>query len=214
MTSLFVRHRYIAVKIGALALLLLSGGCDTLKEQAGLTKRAPDEFTVVTKAPLVLPPDFTLRPPKPGAKRPQEVQPGERALNVVLNSANGGKADGKQVREFVRKKLATTGGTGEASDGQLSKSERSLLGKAGALEADSSIRETVNRETTLLAEKDSSFTDRLIFWQKRPPFGSTVDAGKEDQRLRETAAKGEKPNTGTVPVIRHRQRGILEGLFN
>src|SRR3954471_11538880 len=42
-------------------------GCDTLRNAAGLTKKSPDEFAVTTKAPLVIPPDFNLRPPTPGA---------------------------------------------------------------------------------------------------------------------------------------------------
>ena len=57
----------------ASVMLLGLSACDTLKEQAGLTKKAPDEFTIITKAPLVMPPDFSLRPPRPGAKGPQEI---------------------------------------------------------------------------------------------------------------------------------------------
>ena len=48
--------------IAALALVLVLSSCEGLKKQIGLAKSAPDEFTVVTKAPLILPPDFTLRP--------------------------------------------------------------------------------------------------------------------------------------------------------
>ena len=194
-----------------LALLLLTAGCDTLKEQAGLTKRAPDEFTVVTKAPLVMPPDFSLRPPKPGTKRPQEVQPGDRARSVVVQSTGGQRVGPAQAQQLARNTLSASGGSAAAAP--VSESERTLLSKAGALGADSSIREAVNRETTLMAEKDASFADRLIFWQERPPFGSTLDAGLENQRLREAAAKGEAPNAGTTPVIQHRKRGVLEGIF-
>ena len=186
-------------------------GCDTIKEQAGLSKRAPDEFTVVTKAPLVMPPDFSLRPPRPGSKRPQEVQPGDKARDVVLQSTGTGRVGPADARLAAQASLTASGRP--AQGGEVSQSERSLLSKAGALESDPSIRETVNRETTQLAEKDSSFTDRLIFWQDRPEFGSTVDASAESQRLREAAAKGEAASGGATPVIQHRKRGILEGLF-
>ena len=37
------------------------------RDEAGLTKQSPDEFAVVTKAPLIIPPNFNLRPPSPGA---------------------------------------------------------------------------------------------------------------------------------------------------
>ncbi|MEE1554691.1 MAG: DUF3035 domain-containing protein, partial [Alphaproteobacteria bacterium] len=56
--------------IGTAALLSGLSACDTFKEQVGLTKNAPDEFTVLAKAPLVMPPDFSLRPPRRGAQRP------------------------------------------------------------------------------------------------------------------------------------------------
>jgi hypothetical protein len=35
-----------------------------------MSKRAPDEFAVVRRAPLIVPPDYDLRPPDPGAPRP------------------------------------------------------------------------------------------------------------------------------------------------
>ena len=41
--------------------------CDSARETLGLNKRAPDEFAVVPRAPLVLPPNYDLRPPEPGA---------------------------------------------------------------------------------------------------------------------------------------------------
>ena len=47
-------------------------GCDSTKQALGMGKNPPDEFQVVTHAPLSMPPDFNLVPPKPGETRPQE----------------------------------------------------------------------------------------------------------------------------------------------
>src|ERR1700759_3338402 len=58
--------------IGAVLLLAGCGGND-LSRTFGLTRDAPDEFTVTTRAPLSMPPDFSIRPPQPGAARPQEL---------------------------------------------------------------------------------------------------------------------------------------------
>jgi len=38
-------------------------GCEGIRQATGAAKLPPDEFTVLTKAPLVLPPDYNLRPP-------------------------------------------------------------------------------------------------------------------------------------------------------
>ena len=198
--------------VAAVVILLLGfSACDTLKEQAGLTKKAPDEFTVITKAPLIMPPDFSLRPPRPGARGPQEVQPREAARAALFSAGRGGKATAAQAQQARRNVL--TGAAEKDSKGKPVGAELTLLRKAGALDADPSIRQLVNGETSVLEEKDASFTDRLLFWQTKVDFGSLVDAGKEAQRLREAAAVGESADKNKTPVIKRRKRGLLEGIF-
>ena len=201
---------FYRIAIAAVPLLTLTS-CAALKEQAGLTKKAPDEFTVITKAPLVKPPNFSLRPPRPGAKRPQVLQPSEQARKTLLEAGSDRRATAEYARNTGRNTLA--GVIGEKRLGKPGKAEQALLQKAGATGADSSIRQIVNRETSVLAEKDASFTDRLIFWQKKQLSGSTVDARKEARRLREIAAAGKTPATRKTPLIKRRKRGLLEGIF-
>ena len=201
--------------VGLLAMTV--GACDSIRDNLGLTKQAPDEFSVVTKAPLILPPDYTLRPPQPGAARPQERVPQEQARAALTQSgsaaANSGQANigqagsdragGDQVR------LPTAAG----APGRTSSGELALLQLAGAADADPSIRRIVNEETSQLVEKDKSFTDRLIFWQTQPPFGTVVNAEKEARRLRDNAAIGKSVTEGTTPTIERKKRAIFEGIF-
>jgi hypothetical protein len=52
---------------------------------AGLAGRdRPDEFAVQRQAPLVVPPDFALVPPQPGAPRPAEGTAAQQALDVLF----------------------------------------------------------------------------------------------------------------------------------
>ena len=201
---------FYRITIAAVPLLTLTS-CAVLKEQVGLTKKAPDEFTVITKAPLVKPPNFSLRPPRPGAKRPQVLQPSEQARKTLLGGGFDGRATAEHARNTGRNTLRAVRGTNRL--GKVGKAEQALLQKAGATGADSSIRQIVNRETSVLAEKDSSFADRLIFWQEKQPSGSTVDARKEARRLREIAAAAKPRDMGKTPVIKRRKRGLLEGIF-
>ncbi len=53
----------------------------------------PDEFAVQRQAPLVVPPDFNLAPPAPGAPRPAEGTASEQALEAIF----GGPAARSQV---------------------------------------------------------------------------------------------------------------------
>ncbi len=68
----------------ATAGAMLAGCSGGVQESLGLKKKAPDEFAVVRNAPLSLPPNFSLLPPKPGAvgegREPQRDQ--ARALLV------------------------------------------------------------------------------------------------------------------------------------
>jgi len=180
------------LRLGAIGLAATAlAACEGIKDQLGLGKKAPDEFSVVTKAPLVMPPDFTLRPPRPGAEPTQEAQPRQLAREALVGGRPSVIAD---------RNLSSPG-------------ESALLRKAGATDADASIRDIINRETTQLVSKDKSFADALIFWRKPEPPGSVIDAEKEQARLRENAAIGKTPAEGEVPVIKRKKKALLEGLF-
>jgi hypothetical protein len=184
---------------GSLAL----GGCTETRKAIGWDKSPPDEFRVMSRAPLSIPPDFGLRPPTPGAPRPQEGTTTDQARSAVT----GGRTP-----------LRTTGAGPAAAtpvqrQGSRSNGEEALLSRAGADRIDPTIRTTVDREARAMADADRSFTDRLIFWRQPDPPGTVVDPQREQQRIRENQALGRAPTDGDTPIIRRRQRGILEGLF-
>jgi len=56
-------------------------------------RERPDEFAVQRQAPLVVPPDFTLTPPEPGAPRPAEGTASEQALEALF----GGPAERSEI---------------------------------------------------------------------------------------------------------------------
>tara|TARA_A100001391_G_scaffold101953_4_gene67851 strand:+ start:31496 stop:31903 length:408 start_codon:yes stop_codon:yes gene_type:complete len=52
----------------------------------------PDEFAVQRQAPLVIPPDFDLTPPDPGAPRPTEGTAAQQALETLFGGESGRSA--------------------------------------------------------------------------------------------------------------------------
>ena len=68
---------------------LLLTACSDWKRTLGIEKTPPDEFAVESRAPLTIPPDFNLRPPQPGAGRPQEVSSADRARNAIETAGPG-----------------------------------------------------------------------------------------------------------------------------
>jgi hypothetical protein len=198
-------ERAIAGAACAVVVAMALSGCEKARETFGFTKQPPDEFAILTRAPLVVPPDYGLRPPAPGAQRPQEKEVRDQARETVIGKT-AGSATQAQIAAAVS--VSPAAGAPAVTDG-----ERALLTKAGALEPDPTIRRTIDRESSLLAEEDSSFIDRLIFWQEKPEPGTVVDPDAESKRIRESVAMGEAPTKGDTPVIKRRKKGWLEDIF-
>ena len=168
----------------AAALLAAAGlaGCDSASKAFGLSKVTPDEFRVVTKAPLTLPPDYSLRPPAPGEPRPQELQPESAARQALVGQRAG------DVR----------------SDG-----ERIFVSKAGADHADPLVRYVVDDEFGNLAHKDKSFADYVMFWKKgqsaSPPAGELTDQDQSQPLDPAVEEKRLQALTGGKTIIIARQ---------
>jgi Protein of unknown function (DUF3035) len=146
----------MSIKRAAVLTVLVAStavaGCQTTRQALGLTKVAPDEFRVVTKAPLVVPPDYSLRPPSPGEPRPQELQPESQARQALL---------GQRAAE-------------ERSEG-----EKLLATKAGADTADPMIRYVVDDQFGSIAHKDTGFANWVMFWRRGKPAAPPVTGSAE-----------------------------------
>lgn len=132
------RSAFIRTAIGLALIAAVTSGCAGFGRAVGGGKNPPDEFAVTTKAPLVVPPDYALRPPKPGETRPEELAPSERARQVLM---------------------------GDAEAPPPSPGEQYILMKANALNADANIRNVLNAESGGRAEKERSLANQLIFWK-------------------------------------------------
>lgn len=189
-----IRPRAVApaLSCGAVALcgVIALGGCsENMTRTFGLTRDAPDEFTVTTRAPLSMPPDYNIRPPRPGAPRPQE------------------QSDRQQAEEALVPQLALG-----APKGGMSAGQEALLAQSGP-SAPADIRRRVDQDAATEAGNDS-FVDKLLYWRKPDIIGAQVDPTKESQRLRQNAALGESPSTGDTPIIQPKKTGWFQNLFS
>ena len=182
-----VHHRCLRILVPSLVALALGlSGCDQMKKSLGYTKNPPDEFAVRSRAPLSVPPDFRVRPPAPGAERPQE--PSRR--NAAQSLITGRQAPAEPARDAgaLRKLLVLDS-------------------------ADPEIRERLNREGGVFVHEDRTFVDRLLFWNDEDPDDPVLDPQKEQQRLRRNAAAGRPMTEGETPTIERRKSGLLDRLF-
>ncbi len=166
-----------AVSFLLMAILAL-GACSSAKDKLGLTKQSPDEFAVVKRAPLSMPPNYSLRPPRPGAPRPQEQSPEQEARQTVF-------------------------GQGEDSyEAQATGNDAAFLNKAGAANPDPSIRTKVDSETATLAEKERPVVKRILGMDSpaQAPT-SVVNAKEEAERLKSNKEKGKPVTEGETPSV-------------
>jgi hypothetical protein len=165
------------MRISAVALLVclpLAAGCGDLRDAAGLTKKSPDEFAVTTKAPLVIPPDFNLRPPMPGAAPTNQVDPGNAAQLAMFSS---------QDPQTVASNMS----------GNYSMSEKMLLANAGVQNADPGVRAKLQSDVRAMQAADASFTDKVLGASPTPYTGQPVNAdaeiGKRNGKRQQAAPK-------------------------
>jgi len=118
-------RKLVSIATG-LGLAVLLAGCG----HGGMNRVRPDEFAVARQAPLVIPPDFSLTPPQPGAARANDVSPNAQALDALFG--------GKSAR---------------------SASESATLDSAGADSADAGIRSAAGDPGTAVVDKGSTTRD-------------------------------------------------------
>lgn len=160
-----------------LALCLAVSGCDTIKEKVGLTRRAPDEFAVMQRAPLEMPSDFNALPkPMPGAPRPQDMAAKDQAKHVIL----GG--------DVVTRENESSG-------------ENALLQQAGANQVNGNIRAQLDKEATETDNSKVPVVKRWLGLDKDEPKGKVVDPVAEAKRIQDAKKAGKSVTTGATPSL-------------
>jgi hypothetical protein len=93
-----MRKTSLILALSASAMLSACGG------SSGLFNRdRPDEFAVQRQLPLVVPPDFSLTPPQPGAPRPANSNSQSQTLDALFG--------GQSPRSEIEKNATSRAGT-------------------------------------------------------------------------------------------------------
>ncbi len=163
---------------------LAATGCASMSRTLGMEKSTPNEFNILTKPPLVVPPEYNLRPPRAGE------------LNV----------EEKYATVAARKALL-----GEIDPAKPSQGEAVLIAKAGGGRADPAVRVIIDGQNSI-ERKNRGFSDRILFWRNGKavgPDGQPLDPDQEARRQRAVQSA-----TGGNPVeIKRRPGGAkLPGL--
>ena len=99
----------------------------------------PDEFNVVKKAPLTVPPEYSLRPPEIGDVRPIEVDPTRQSAQVFAFGTDIGQ--------------------------NASRVEQVLVARAGAVAVSPIIRDVIDYDESGLLRKGRTITNAVTSYQ-------------------------------------------------
>ena len=132
-------HTFLVLSIVSISLM----GCGSeLAKVLGTNKMPPDEFTILTKPLLIIPPEYNLRPPAEGEVRP-EPQQSSRELQAILF------------------------GNSSASD-QFSTSELNVMTGSGVGESIPNIREVLDSEMRDVEDADESVKAQILNSGSKP----------------------------------------------
>ncbi len=167
----------------ALGLLLATGllaGCgnNTVQELAGVSRDGPDEFQVVRRAPLTMPPDFNLRPPREEiAERQAATSPSAGTRQLLVGDA-------------------------ARPEEQMSGAETALLARS-PVQSEPDIRQVIAREDAQLSTLEDKKILFVLDFQRElyQPNPDVLDPKVEAERL---AARSSNniivERVGSVPI--------------
>lgn len=119
----------------AIGSALATTACSS--NNSGERSGTPNEFRIIKKAPLTVPPEYSLRPPAIGTTRPAELsaEREDRTLNF-----------------------------GEQIGVNASASEQILVAKAGAISVSPIIREAIDYDEAGILRKNAAIGDAVTGW--------------------------------------------------
>jgi hypothetical protein len=179
----------------SLAALTACSG-NTVRNTLGLERAPPDEYRVVSRPPLSVPPQFTVRPPDPTAQAPGQIQASTQASYLIT----GTHPD-------------APGTPAPHSEGKSSSAESSFLQQVGADKSDPAVRSKLMEERLTVQDKQEEKSWWNPFASDPQPKETIVDAGKETQRIKSDTDAGKPVNEGETAVVKQRDTGVLGRIF-
>lgn len=174
-------------------VVLVISGCEgnSVRRTLGLTKKAPDEFMVLSRPSLTVPPEFKLAPPDNAALYKTSKIPG-KAKTILY-------------------------GETETASKPKSSGEQTLLKKAKSGEANSNIRELLVHESrSSIGEgrkKDERGVIDILVNPELADKDPIIDADKERDRIHKNMREGRPLTEGEVPVVEREAKSVLKQII-
>tara|TARA_B100001250_G_C19620178_1_gene709001 strand:+ start:122 stop:655 length:534 start_codon:yes stop_codon:yes gene_type:complete len=157
----------ILVLIFVLSILI---SCSQIRESAGVTRKALDEYQTVESPPLVIPPDFNLLPPDQLEEKKVEDIEKELAEEILFGLDKNNEDDKKEISTMNQ-----------------------ILSKSEANEVTDNIRQDIDENFSQEKKTDEIFQTN---WEDEQEI---LDALEESKRLRESNFENNL-NNDDIPI--------------
>ena len=127
--SFLAKKEYRPAAIIGACLMLAACGSD-VADSLGYGKSPPDEFTVISRPPLILPPDYNLRPPGSGTARTTALKPNEIAKILVLGKENKPTEKNTTGEDKLLENAAATNPAGDSIREQIENDRTGTVSKS------------------------------------------------------------------------------------
>lgn len=206
----------LSLSCSILALTSCSG--TSVKDTLGIGRRAPDEFKVVSRPPLSVPPQFNLRPPSATASSPTAVRADKQAQSIII-----GREDNNNTFDLSKTNADTAITPVESENLPKTKtkptnktsnsSESAFMKNIGTNQADPTVRNTLIEQNIAAEEK----REEAAWWdfsskktEKKDPL---VNAKGEAERISKNKAENKPITEGKTPETKDKDRGLLGELL-
>ena len=152
---------------------VMATGCSDIRRAIGSEKSAPDEFEVVVRPPLSLPPSF--------------------GADAAALTSGASATPATDVAGDAQSRAASVFG---AAEGRATEGYGQLFDFAAVPE---NIRETIDEETYGIRFERRLPLEKLF--GGLPDIGPVLDKVAEDQRLRQNLREGRLPVEGATPAV-------------
>ncbi len=187
----FYKKRYSLLILTLIIGTISISGCSKVHKELGFGRNSPDEFTVVKRAPLSLPPEYDLLPPDP-----------DRQTKATSN--------GRDLTEQAQSIVFGEDNT-DLTESSFS-SEATLLNNIGVTDANPDIRKTIDRETGyVVLDEEKNISEKILFWKDNNE-PSIINATEEQERIQKNIDEDLPINTGDVPTI-EKKKSTIDKLF-
>jgi hypothetical protein len=210
----------ITYSLTASMVVLSACSSTTVKDTLGITRKAPDEFRVVSRPPLYVPPEFNLQPPTNGVESASVIPADKQAQKLVLSAGKTSKkSDDGEVFNLKQGGVDTavipvsSAPLSKVGSEKISSSEQQFLKNIGAEKSDPKVRDALTQQVIEKQEKqeDASWWD--IFSATREKKDPLVNSKEEAARIKANKGAGKPVTEGATPEVKDTDRGILRDWF-